>query len=252
MSWQRLTHATGRPPPAGSYKSRCLKGHCWPAHSCIRGCSILAVALVTCRAAKRASDAVGFEAARLAASNTTRTQPLILPPQVLRSDEAQRRRILRKANSLLQDRLVAARMMWPLLRQAVLEYLGNEADPLTIATLAEKYRVEAGESDPINLQSRVLRPSYPTLHLAIGLERLLAIGVGRHPLPSGKEVLLALLSKAEFPGGVAKLMSYEFLLNPTFTLGLLELSEVVASLVALAPRLRGAQRQLIRFVADAR
>jgi hypothetical protein len=195
--------------------------------------------------------AVGFEAARLAASNTTRTQALVLPPLYLRLNEAVRGRILRKANDRLQHRLIAARMVWPFLRQVVLEHMGAEADPQTIAALAEKYRVEAGESDPINVQSRVLRPSYRVLHLAVGLERLLAIGVGRDPLPSVEEVRLALLSKADFPSGVAKLMSYEFLLNPAFTVGLLELSEVVASLVALAPRLRGAERQLIRFVADA-
>jgi hypothetical protein len=197
-----------------------------------------------------AECAIGFEAARLAAGKNPSSGSIRLPLLYLRQTEAQRKKVLSKVHVRLNKRLAAARMTWPFLRQVVLKHQGLKTAPLTIAALAEKYRTDAAESRPGNVQGRALRPSYEVLHLAIGLELLLEMGLGRNSSSSSEEVVKALLSEADSSGGALGRMRYEFLLKPDLPVGLVELSEIAARLMAQAPKLREATKKLIRFTAS--
>jgi hypothetical protein len=176
-----------------------------------------------------AERAIGFEAFKR--GGNLPASDVLIPRHYVSLSDAERQRILRKANTQLGKRLAAARIAMPFLwqlafNQELILAEGGQAVPLTIKNLSEKYHADAGEADTTNVQGRAFRPSFPVLHMAIALELLLSYC---------RRILGCRLSIYDLP------------LRSRFMEGMMLGGKEVEKLIALAPELQGAARQLIRF-----
>lgn len=96
---------------------------------------------------------------------------------------------------------------------------------LTLEVLAMRSRTDE-RGDAANVQGRILRPSYPVLHVAVAVDLLLA------RLERQRDVRWSI---------------YDLPRRSGFVEGVLLGGAEVARLIGLTPKLRGAARQLIRF-----
>ena len=100
-------------------------------------------------------------------------KPLLIKPIYMLLTDDQVDRQLRTLNRRFRDRMIAARMVMPFLKQThsgELPKLDPPLKRLTINKMAERVLPISGQTEPGNVKSRVWRPSLPVLHLAAATE----------------------------------------------------------------------------------
>jgi hypothetical protein len=175
--------------------------------------------------------AIGFEALKRSGKlKHWRGLQIAVPPHYISQPELERARALRKVDTELKRRRVAARIAMPLLVQFAVERpLNLEAEGRTVSlkikALSELYQRDAGESEATNVQTRAWRPSFPVLHMAIALE-----------------ILVSLARERGYPLSV-----FEHTLFPGFAKCMLAVAQEAATLIVQIPELQGAATQLVSF-----
>ena len=117
------------------------------------------------------------------------------------------KRSFRKLPRLLRDRMVAARMAYPFLKEAeggeALE-LPADIRRLSLNQMAELVLADARHSDPENVEARIWRPSRPVIHLASAVHGYLHVVepadalLGFVPLMTDRIVLEYVVRQAEY------------------------------------------------------
>jgi len=201
---------------------------------------------------RKAECALGYEAVRLAAHRNSQGPEIPVPRAYLAfSDDPKRNKILDEVFKRLSERATAGHFTRLLIRNLLLQQGGAIASSTIAAALNEYFDNKAAtKADVKNFQTRILRPSYPVLHLAIVLEGSLALLYQRQAgyVPVLEDVSLQLISSKGRVGGLNPLATvYDFLLDQESVAALLMGAQAAAGLIAQTPALAGAARRLIRF-----
>jgi hypothetical protein len=121
--------------------------------------------------------------------------------------ERECKRNLRSLSRRLRDRMVAARMAYPFLKEAE---SGEKCDlpagmeRLSLNQMAELVLSDARHSDPDNVETRIWRPSRPVIHLASAVHGYLHLAgpsaerLGFAPLITDRTVLEYVARNAEY------------------------------------------------------
>ena len=116
-------------------------------------------------------------------------------------------RSLRRLSRRLRDRMIAARMAYPFLKEAE---CGETFDlpaglkRLSLNQMAELVLTDARQSDPENVETRIWRPSRPVIHLASAVHGYLHLvgptveWLGFVPLMTDRKVLEYVVGNAEY------------------------------------------------------
>jgi len=133
------------------------------------------------------------------------TQPQSVKPVYTSQTERECNRGLRTLPRRLHDRMIAARMASPFLREAEtgeVPELPPGVKRLSINAMSEVVLEDAGYSDPENVETRIWRPSRPVIHLASAVHDYLhRIGVehlGLGGLLMRREVIEHVVRNAEY------------------------------------------------------
>jgi hypothetical protein len=106
----------------------------------------------------------------------------------------------------LRDRMIAARIAYPFLKEAEngeVPKLPSSVKRLSINAMSELVLKDAGYSEPENVETRIWRPSRPVIHLASAVHGYLHLGaeneaLGLGPLISRRDVIEYLIRTAEY------------------------------------------------------
>ena len=132
------------------------------------------------------------KALRLAfAANPDDRTPITVKPQYVAVDSAIIERDFKFVGRRMEERLVAARVAWALLKsqgQPVLD-LPDGIKSRTLSQLSEFVLDDAGLADPENFRKRYFRPSLPVIHLAAAASAA-SQSAGRQGNPAGLATLL--------------------------------------------------------------
>jgi hypothetical protein len=131
--------------------------------------------------------------------------PRLVKPLYLLQTERDCARALRGLKRRLRDRMIAARMAYPFLKEAE-EGKAIELPPsvkrLSINAMSELVLEDAKNTEPENVETRIWRPSRPVIHLATAVHGYLhlrpeneALGLG--PLITRREVIEYVIRSAE-------------------------------------------------------
>jgi hypothetical protein len=133
--------------------------------------------------------------------------PQLVKPLYLLQTERDCNRHLRTLKRRLRDRMVAARMAYPFLREAdggkPLE-LPAGVKRLSINAMSELVLDDVGLTDPENVETRIWRPSLPVIHLASAVHGYLHLAeaeakpLGFAPLLISREILEYVIRSAEY------------------------------------------------------
>jgi hypothetical protein len=198
------------------------------------------------RSRREAACVLGYEAVRLAAAKNPDASEISVPREYLAfGDDAERKKILDEVYRRLSERLTAARVARLLFRQVILKHRGLVAAFPTIMSGVQKYLDTTAGAEVDNFQTRILRPSYPVLHLAVTLEVMLADV--RHHFPAFEDLERQWLSEEGLVVGGPNLLAYDCLLDHKFVTTLLKGAQFAACLIAHTPALKRAAGQLIQF-----
>ncbi len=155
--------------------------------------------------------------------------PQLIKPGYLLFPEQSVDRVLRTFGRRLRDRLIAALMAFPLLKEAETGR-ASEMPPgvtrLSVAQLATYAAEFSAEESPVNVQSRVWAPSLPVIHLAMATVD--ATRLGREAGAMDQQVHLLCC-------------------NPHFIRIVVAKAEKYERLLPLAPQLQLALERLVRF-----
>lgn len=134
------------------------------------------------------------------------TSPQLVKPIYALQSELESNRSLRTLPRLLRDRMVAARMAYPFLKEAE----SGQAPELpaglkrfSLNQMAELVLSDARQTDPENVETRIWRPSRPVIHLASAVHSYLhLIGpeielLGFAPLMTSREIIEHVIRNAE-------------------------------------------------------
>jgi hypothetical protein len=134
------------------------------------------------------------------------TSPQLAKPIYLRQSESDCNRGLRQLKRRLRDRMVAARMAYPFLKEAEsgkAPELPTGIKRFSINAMSELVLDDAGYSEPENVETRIWRPSRPVIHLASAVHGYLhldpkieALGLG--PLLHRREIIEYVIRSAEY------------------------------------------------------
>jgi hypothetical protein len=113
---------------------------------------------------------------------------------------------LRQLKRRLRDRMIAARMAYPFLKEAETgeaPALPTSVRRLSINALSELVLEDAGYNEPENVETRIWRPSRPVIHLASAVHGYLHRGakietLGLGPLLTSRDVIESLIRSAEY------------------------------------------------------
>jgi len=134
------------------------------------------------------------------------TLPQIIKPIYPLQTERDCRKSLRSLPRLLRDRMVAARMAYPFLKEA--ESGKTPALPaglkrFSLNQMAELVLSDAGQADAENVETRIWRPSRPVIHLATAVHGYLhlvgpeAEVLGFAPLMTSRPVIEYVIRNAQ-------------------------------------------------------
>jgi hypothetical protein len=134
------------------------------------------------------------------------TSPQLAKPIYLRQSERDCNRGLRQLKRRLRDRMVAARMAYPFLKEAEsgkAPELPTGIKRFSINAMSELVLDDAGYTEPENVETRIWRPSRPVIHLATAVHGYLhldpkieALGFG--PLLHRREIIEYVIRSAEY------------------------------------------------------
>jgi hypothetical protein len=134
------------------------------------------------------------------------TRSQLVKPIYLLQTQHDCNQALRQLKRRLRDRMVAARMAYPFLKEAEsgeAPKLPAAINRLSINALSELVLDDAGYTDPENVETRIWRPSRPVIHLASAVHGYLhldpkieALGLG--PLFTHRQVIEYVIRNAEY------------------------------------------------------
>jgi hypothetical protein len=139
------------------------------------------------------------------------TWPQLVKPIYLLQTEQDCNQALRQLKRRLRDRMVAARMAYPFLKEAEsgeAPKLPAGMKRLSINALSELVLDDAGHTDPENVETRIWRPSRPVIHLASAVHGYLHLvepetaALGLAPLLHRREVIEYVIRSAEYCEGL--------------------------------------------------
>jgi hypothetical protein len=139
------------------------------------------------------------------------TSPQLAKPIYLRQSERDCNRGLRQLKRRLRDRMVAARMAYPFLKEAEsgkAPELPTGIKRFSINAMSELVLDDAGHTDPENVETRIWRPSRPVIHLASAVHGYLHLvepetaALGLAPLLHRREVIEYVIRSAEYCEGL--------------------------------------------------
>jgi hypothetical protein len=131
--------------------------------------------------------------------------PQLAKPVYMLQSKSDCERGLRQLKRRLRDRMIAARMAYPFLKEAetgVVPELPPSVERLSINAMSELVLEDAGYSEPENVETRIWRPSLPVIHLASAVHGYLHLGaeneaLGVGPLLTCRDVIEDLIRSAE-------------------------------------------------------
>ena len=132
--------------------------------------------------------------------------PQSVRPIHLCQTERDLNRSLRTLPRRLRDRMVAARMAYPFLKEAEtgeVPELPPSVKRLSINQMAELVLTDAGHTDPENVETRIWRESRPVIHLASAVHGYLHLAeakaepLGLGPLVTDRSILEYVIRNAE-------------------------------------------------------
>jgi hypothetical protein len=135
------------------------------------------------------------------------TSPQLVKPIYLLQSESDCDRGLRQLKRRLRDRMVAARMAYPFLKEAEsgkAPELPAGLNRLSINAMSELVLNDAGHTDPENVETRIWRPSLPVIHLASAVHGYLHLvepetaALGFAPLLHCREVIEYVIRNAVY------------------------------------------------------
>jgi hypothetical protein len=135
------------------------------------------------------------------------TSPQLVKPIYLLQSESDCNRGLRQLKRRLRDRMVAARMAYPFLKEAEsgkAPELPDSLKRLSNNAMSELVLNDAGHTDPENVETRIWRPSLPVIHLASAVHGYLHLvepetaALGFAPLLHSREVIEYVIRNAEY------------------------------------------------------
>jgi hypothetical protein len=133
------------------------------------------------------------------------TSPQLVKPIYTLQSERDCVRCLRQLKRRLRDRMVAARMAYPFLREVdtgEAPELPPSVKRLSINAMSELVLEDAGYNEPENVETRIWRPSRPVIHLASAVHGYLHLhaeieALGLAPLLTRRDVIEYVIRSAE-------------------------------------------------------
>ena len=143
--------------------------------------------------------------ARAEADPDWATEPQLVKPIYAAQSKSDCDKGLRELKRRLRDRMIAARMAYPFLKEAEtgeVPELPPSVKRLSINAMSELVLEDAGYSEPENVETRIWRPSLPVIHLASAVHNYLHLieieALGLRGLLTCRDVIEYVIRNAEY------------------------------------------------------